>query len=163
MTQAKYQKSKRIIIALSVIAVIVLGLTIYVYANAFAQAHEATVELKSTENRPLKAESAKKSQESPVLEKNTSPEATSSPVQQPVQQSTTTQPASTQTPVQTKSEGAHVPFTNQPVTPGDSQSYVGTVGQCPFYEMAGEKGCVPPPDIQCNDDWSVCTYVGDKQ
>ena len=61
-----------------------------------------------------------------------------------------------------KHEGGHVPFTNQPVTAGDPQSYVGTVGQCPFYEMAGEKGCVPPPDIECNADWSVCTYKGDK-
>ena len=61
-----------------------------------------------------------------------------------------------------KQEGGHVPFTNQPVTAGDPQSYVGTVGQCPFYEMAGEKGCVPPPDIECNADWSVCTYKGDK-
>ena len=61
-----------------------------------------------------------------------------------------------------KQEGGHIPFTNQPVTAGDPQSYVGTVGQCPFYEMAGEKGCVPPPDIECNADWSVCTYKGDK-
>lgn len=49
-----------------------------------------------------------------------------------------------------------IPFTNEPVTAGDPQSYVGTVGQCPFYEIAGEKGCVPPPDIECNADWSVC-------
>lgn len=61
-----------------------------------------------------------------------------------------------------KQEGGHVPFTNQPVTAGDPQSYVGTVGQCPFYEMAGDKGCVPPPDIECNADWSVCTYKGDR-
>lgn len=54
-------------------------------------------------------------------------------------------------------QGGHVPFTNQPVTPGDPESYIGTVGQCPFYEMAGEKGCFPPPDIQCNADWSVCS------
>lgn len=54
-------------------------------------------------------------------------------------------------------QGGHVPFTNQPVTPGDPESYAGTVGQCPFYEMAGEKGCIPPPNLQCNADWSVCT------
>lgn len=54
-------------------------------------------------------------------------------------------------------QGGHVPFTNQPVTPGDSASYVDTVGQCPFYEMAGAKGCTPPSNLQCNADWSVCT------
>lgn len=52
--------------------------------------------------------------------------------------------------------GGHIPFTNKPVTAGDPQSYVDTVGQCPFYEMAGEKGCMPPPDIECNADWSIC-------
>lgn len=54
-------------------------------------------------------------------------------------------------------QGGHIPFTNQPVTPGDPSSYVDTVGQCPFYEMAGEKGCVPPPNLTCNADWSVCS------
>lgn len=54
-------------------------------------------------------------------------------------------------------QGGHIPFTDQQVTPGDPQSYVDTVGQCPFYEMAGEKGCVPPGNLQCNADWSVCT------
>lgn len=54
-------------------------------------------------------------------------------------------------------QGGHIPFTNQPVTPGDPESYRDTVGQCPFYEMGGEKGCIPPPNLQCNADWSVCT------
>ena len=49
-----------------------------------------------------------------------------------------------------------IPFTNKPVTPGDPESYIGTYGQCPFYENAGEKGCYPPSDIVCNADWSVC-------
>lgn len=57
--------------------------------------------------------------------------------------------------------GGHVPFTNKPVTPGDPQSYIDTVGQCPFYEMAGPKGCVPPSDIICNDDWTVCRPVAE--
>lgn len=60
----------------------------------------------------------------------------------------------------TKQDGGHIPFTNIPVTPGDPLSYVGTVGQCPFYEMAGDKGCWPPKDIVCNADWSICKYVG---
>ena len=58
--------------------------------------------------------------------------------------------------IQNEAPAAHIPFTNEPVTAGDPQSYVNTVGQCPFYEMAGEKGCVPPPDIECNADWSDC-------
>ena len=53
-------------------------------------------------------------------------------------------------------DGGHIPFTNEPVTPGDPASYVDTVGQCPFYEMAGPKGCTPPADIICNEDWTVC-------
>lgn len=53
-------------------------------------------------------------------------------------------------------QGGHIPFTNEPVTAGVPESYINTVGQCPFYEMAGEKGCVPPPDIECNADWSIC-------
>lgn len=52
--------------------------------------------------------------------------------------------------------GGHIPFTNLPVIPGDPLSYVGTVGQCPFYEMAGDKGCYPPSDIICNADWTIC-------
>lgn len=68
--------------------------------------------------------------------------------------STPTAPADTTAPV--KEQGAHIPFTQAPVTPGDPESYVDTVGQCPFYEMGGPKGCVPPADIECNADWSEC-------
>ena len=53
-----------------------------------------------------------------------------------------------------------IPFTNKPVTPGVPESYVGTYGQCPFYENAMEKGCYPPSDIRCNADWSSCEYIG---
>lgn len=56
-----------------------------------------------------------------------------------------------------KQESAHIPFTNEPVVAGEPETYVGTVGQCPFYEIVNEKGCTPPPDIECNADWSVCT------
>lgn len=58
-------------------------------------------------------------------------------------------------------ESAHVPFTQAPVVAGKPETYVNTVGQCPFYEMGGEKGCVPPSDIECNADWSVCTKKGE--
>lgn len=55
-----------------------------------------------------------------------------------------------------------IPFTNKEVTPGKAESYLGTYGQCPFYENAMEgKGCVPPPDIECNEDWSVCQPKGE--
>lgn len=49
-----------------------------------------------------------------------------------------------------------IPFTNKPVVAGDPESYIGTYGQCPFYENAMEKGCYPPSDITCNADWSKC-------
>lgn len=62
--------------------------------------------------------------------------------------------------VKGKLEGGHIPFTNLPVVPGDPLSYIGTVGQCPFYEIVTEKGCWPPKDITCNADWTVCTYNG---
>lgn len=53
-------------------------------------------------------------------------------------------------------EAERIPFTNKPVKAGDPESYIGTYGQCPFYENAGEKGCYPPSDITCNADWSKC-------
>ena len=49
-----------------------------------------------------------------------------------------------------------IPFTNKDVTPGDPESYIGTYGQCPFYENAMEKGCYPPSDIICNEGWTKC-------
>lgn len=64
-----------------------------------------------------------------------------------------------ETPVQ--QESAHIPFTQAPVVSGQPESYVGTVGQCPFYEIVNEKGCVPPADIECNADWTVCTKKGE--
>lgn len=64
-------------------------------------------------------------------------------------------------PAAKQESGGHIPFTNAPVVAGQPETYVGTVGQCPFYEMAGEKGCMPPSDIECNADWSVCTKKGE--
>ena len=83
------------------------------------------------------------------------PQATTAPkaTAQPTQQRQAVQPE----PVKTEpKDGGHVPFTNKDVTPGQPETYVDTVGQCPFYEMAGPKGCYPPADIVCNDDWTVC-------
>jgi len=75
----------------------------------------------------------------------------------PVQATTPSQSPSLQEPVQAKEQPERIPFTSKPVTPGDPESYDGTYGQCPFYENAqGGKGCVPPPDLTCNADWSYC-------
>lgn len=62
----------------------------------------------------------------------------------------------------TEQSGGHIPFTQAPVVAGQPETYVGTVGQCPFYEMAGEKGCVPPDYLECNADWSVCKMKGEQ-
>lgn len=50
-------------------------------------------------------------------------------------------------------------FTDKPVQPGNPDGYRNTYGQCPFYENAGEKGCVPPPNVKCNADWSKCELI----
>ena len=49
-----------------------------------------------------------------------------------------------------------VTYTVKNVIPGDPLSYIGTYGQCPFYEDAGVKGCWPPSNLTCNADWSYC-------
>lgn len=79
------------------------------------------------------------------------------PVAQPQPASPAPAPAPAPSPAPAPQQGAHIPFTNKPVTPGNPESYAGTVGQCPFYEMAGEKGCVPPAGYTCNSDWTHCT------
>lgn len=79
------------------------------------------------------------------------------PVAQPQPASPAPVPAPVPSPAPAPQQGAHIPFTDKPVTPGNPESYVGTVGQCPFYEMAGEKGCVPPAGYTCNSDWTHCT------
>lgn len=78
------------------------------------------------------------------------------PHQQPSQSQTTPQE-------QPRQEMERIPFTSKPVEAGNPESYVGTYGQCPFYENAGPKGCVPPPYVECNEDWSKCEYIGDAQ
>jgi len=140
--------------------VFVLAGGAYVTANARTAVHDlqqAQVELKAAdESDSLRAVDVNKN--------TTSVDNSTADVNEPAAQATTTGTSSSlQSAAQTKTEpqdGGHIPFTNAPVTPGDPSSYVGTVGQCPFYEMAGDKGCVPPADIECNADWSVCTYKG---
>lgn len=75
------------------------------------------------------------------------------------------QPTPTQNPLGDTVQGVtgavrDVIYTTKNVIPGDPLSYIGTYGQCPFYENAGEKGCYPPSDIICNANWSVCKPRG---
>lgn len=104
-------------------------------------------------------EKTEKQAETPEIEKAPEIQGPERPQELPKTVETYQQPSQSTptTPVQSEpQQGGHVPFTNEPVTAGVPESYINTVGQCPFYEMAGEKGCVPPPDIECNADWSIC-------
>lgn len=116
---------------------------------------EALHEAQKTEQseNPIVPEPA---QEAP---QNASPEPSEAvePVSTPTAPAHPAAPVMSDEELQSKQQGGHIPFTSDPVTPGDPESYVDTVGQCPFYEMAGPKGCYPPADIECNADWSVCT------
>lgn len=98
-----------------------------------------------------------------VTETTPALDTSNAPVDQSDVQVTTNPQVNNSNPQNIKDEYmGHILFTQNEVTPGDPASYIGTVGQCPFYEMAGDKGCMPPADIKCNADWSVCEYVGGK-
>lgn len=73
--------------------------------------------------------------------------------------SSSAQKQQAKTPIEQQS--AHISFTQESIMAGQPESYIDTVGQCPFYEMAGVQGCVPPNDIECNADWTVCTKKGE--
>ena len=68
-------------------------------------------------------------------------------------------PAPAPAPQPKPEEPKRMEFTDKPVQPGNPESYRNTYGQCPFYENAGEKGCVPPPNVKCNADWSKCEPI----
>lgn len=149
---SKIKRNIRILIAVSAIFA---GLFFSAIAYSFQQVSESVKEYEHTsnqleevkpqpeapseaiipENTPKQPESAKKSQESVVLEEKVAPQAPEVQMER-------------------------IPFTSKEVQPGQPESYVDTYGQCPFYENAGAKGCYPPADIQCNADWSVCEYIG---
>lgn len=143
---------------------IFLGLFIAVYCGGIVAIVTATGGSKQTKVQQSKTEqpAEKKAEAITVPEK----QATESvPVESEAVQ-TYNQPSQSQSvPVATENDvqTAHVLFTNAPVTAGDSESYVNTVGQCPFYEMAGEKGCMPPADIECNAYWSDCKLKDGSQ
>nr|DAU46695.1 MAG TPA: hypothetical protein [Caudoviricetes sp.] len=178
MKKVKFLKSK-LVLTFSVIAVISFAVFVYtaIAANAQIEANRAA-EAKSKNENPKKVEGEDKSakpDDNPVADNSniadgvdgvqdvtdngsgvapvSKPRAAVRP--QPVVPAPAPVPAPK--PADTpKKDGGHIPFTNKPVTPGNPESYAGTVGQCPFYEMAGEKGCYPPANIECNADWTVC-------
>lgn len=47
-----------------------------------------------------------------------------------------------------------------PPVPGQPQTYTEKY-QCPFYENVDVKGCVVPPNLTCNADWSHCEMKKD--
>lgn len=163
---------KKSTIVMAVVAVVALVGTVSCYSYAFSEIKGLGIELDATEIVEQKKsldtaksstetyESTENPQESVINVQENVMEAQPAP-SAPVKKTTQVEPpVSQQThnvePVP-QPESPHVPFTNEPVTPGDPASYIDTVGQCPFYEMAGPKGCYPPSDIECNADWSVCT------
>lgn len=137
------------------IALAIAAAAIIISAVSAQQTIEEAVQKDAQVPAPVKVDTQPKKTEKPQQSVENTP---SEPVSQSAPADTTQpQRISNDTPVpQPKQQGAHVPFTTKEVTPGDPESYVDTVGQCPFYEMGGPKGCVPPPDIECNADWSEC-------
>ena len=126
--------------------------------NALQQAQQPETEQITV--KPAKSEQlAKKQSAERPQEPRKSVETYQQPSETPAQPQAT---GSTESAPQ-KAPAAHIPFTNKDVTAGDPESYVDTVGQCPFYEMAGPKGCTPPPDIECNADWSECHLKGETE
>lgn len=115
-----------------------------------------TAEKSQTNNEPTSAPAAQEAVENEASEPSSS---TSAPAT--VKEQAAAPRTATGAEVPEKIEPMErIPFTQKEVTPGDPESYIDTYGQCPFYENAGPKGCYPPSDIECNADWSVCSYKG---
>jgi hypothetical protein len=149
---------KAIIIAIAILAVAAGTMTLQALAgpNAIPKKQPQTTQKSNNAQEPqvdpfdpLHAESAPTAAIQAAESAQEAPKTVET-YQQP------SQPVAAPQPAADKPQGAHIPFTNEPVVAGDPESYIDTVGQCPFYEMAGPKGCVPPADIECNADWSVC-------
>lgn len=150
---------------LLVIAVCAVVIAITIAVVLTARNNSETIEKSvqsavSSDKQPEKLQTTPPEAAQDVENEKTTVDTSSTPNQQ--SSSANSAPTSKSAQPTTKKQGAHVPFTQKKVTAGDSESYKNTVGQCPFYEMAGEKGCVPPPDIECNDDWSVCKMKGQE-
>lgn len=158
LTKRQTLIASAVTVAIGLAMIVGLGVFVAAQSNKARQAfgsQPVTVKSTAADN------SEKQTVEVPAVQSNTqdAPAAdpvTSAPKPAPVQ--TAPQPTSEPQPAKTEPM-ERIPYTNKPVTPGDPESYVGTVGQCPFYEIAGPKGCVVPPNIECNDDWTVCRLV----
>lgn len=145
---------KQIIAVIAIHLVLIAGaLTV----NALTPAPQpVTIKPAPTEQKEAKQPESEQSSGKQAIERPQEvPQIVETYVEPSKPAATQSAPQSAPQPAKTEA-GGHIPFTNKPVTAGDPESYIDTVGQCPFYEMAGEKGCVPPPDIECNADWSVC-------
>lgn len=134
------------------IAAIAMDPTIHGIRGLDALRASETSQTVKSNDEPTQAPAAQEAVQDAASEPSSTPSSTSAPATVKDQAAAPRSASGAEVPEQ----GAHIPFTQQPVTPGDPESYVDTVGQCPFYEMAGPKGCTPPPDIECNADWSVC-------
>lgn len=137
--------------------IIILAVIVVTAATGFMTVQAFNPEPAAVQTKPAATEP--KEVKTPEIKESTEIQPSERPQEAPqiVESNTVpSQPAAQPAPSQEKLEGGHIPFTSKPVTAGDPESYVDTVGQCPFYEMAGEKGCVPPPDLECNSDWSIC-------
>lgn len=154
---------KHLLISLAIFAVAFLTVTIYIGANANGAVQTMSAALSESEAPVIEPV-----QEQPEDSKPSNSRELETPQSAPVAPEslqTYQQPSEAQNApqAQPQQEMERIPFTSNRVQAGNPESYVGTYGQCPFYENAMEgKGCVPPPDIECNADWSVCEYVGVK-
>ena len=157
---------KALIVSYALFGIMVLAtiVTVTVFAQSAANDVKESVEtiekVDKTSTAPVK-ESKKPSYASPNANEPTEVTPTQNTPQVQISENKTAVREAKPAPQKTVPL-ERIPFTNKDVTPGNPESYVDTYGQCPFYENAGPKGCVPPPDIECNADWSHCEYVGTK-
>lgn len=150
---------KTLLASLAVFAV-AFGVISYITSSASGTAQVKSESINHKETPAIQP--VQESTNSPEIPESSN-EAIQSAPDAPESVQTYQQPSEPQTTpqAQPQQEMERIPFTNKPVEAGNPESYVDTYGQCPFYENAGPKGCVPPSDIECNADWSICTYKGE--
>ena len=153
---------KNLLIGLAIFAVAFIAVVVFVATSASGAVQTLSDTIKSTET-PAVQPVLSNGPEIPESSENQPPESAPDAPQsvQTYQQPIVTPNAEQQQ--QEEPQLERIPCTHKPVTAGDPESYVDTYGQCPFYENAGPKGCFPPPDVECNADWSKCEYIGNKQ
>lgn len=146
-----------VIFGILLIAVIVLGIISAVSAKRDI---ERAVQEDTQMIAPVKVDTKPKTTKEPQQSVENEPSEPTSRTSSPAtvkNEAAAPRPATGGEAPKKQQQPERIPFTQKEVTPGDPESYLGTYGQCPFYENAMEgKGCVPPPDIECNADWSEC-------